>query len=151
MRDFVFLASKITADGDCSHEIKRCLLLGRKVMTNQDSILTSGDITLPAKVYLVKAMVFPIVIYGYESWTIKKAEHRRIDAFELWCWRRLLRVPWIARRSNQSILREISPGCSLEGLMLKLKLQSFGHPMQRTDSLEKTLMLGKIQGGRRRG
>ena len=151
MRDFVFLASKITADGDCSHEIKRCLLLGRKVMTNQDSILTSGDITLPAKVCLVKAMVFPIVIYGYESWTIKKAEHRRIDAFELWCWRRLLRVPWIARRSNQSILREISPGCSLEGLMLKLKLQSFGHPMQRTDSLEKTLMLGKIQGGRRRG
>ena len=151
MRDFVFLGSKITADGDCSHEIKRCLLLGRKVMTIQDSILTSGDITLPAKVCLVKAMVFPIVIYGYESWTIKKAEHRRIDAFELWCWRRLLRVPWIARRSNQSILREISPGCSLEGLMLKLKLQSFGHPMQRTDSLEKTLMLGKIQGGRRRG
>ena len=151
MRDFVFLASKITADGDCSHEIKRCLLLGRKVMTNQDSILTSGDITLPAKVCLVKAMVFPIVIYGYESWTIKKAEHRRIDAFELWCWRRLLRVPWTARRSHQSILKEISPGCSLEGLMLKLKFQSFGHPMQRTDTLEKTLMLGKIQGGRRRG
>ena len=129
--DFIFLGSKITADGDCSHEIKRHLLLGRKVMTNIDSILKSRDITLPTKVLLVKAMDFPVVIYGYESWTIKKAEHRRIDAFEVWCWRRLLRVPWAERRSNQSILKEISPGCSLEGLMLKLKLQSFGHMMRR--------------------
>ena len=143
--------TKITADGDCSHEIKRCLFLGGKVMTNLDSILKSRDITLPTKVHLVKAMVFPIVMYGYESWTIKKAEHRRIDAFELWCWRRLLRVPLTVRRSNQSILKEISPECSLEGLMLKLKLQYFGHLMQRTDSLEKTLMLGKIEVGRRRG
>ena len=125
--DFIFGGSKITADGDCSHKIKRCLLLGRKVMTNLDSIFKSRDITLPAKVHLVKAMVFPVVMYGCESWTIKKAEHRRIDAFELWCWRRLLRVPWTARRSNQSILKEMSPGCSLEGMMLKLKLQSFGH------------------------
>ena len=148
--DFMFLGSKITADGDCSHEIKRCLLLGRKVMTNLDSILKSRDITLPTKVCLVKAMVFPVVMYGSESWTIKKAEPRRIDAFELWCWRRLLRVLWTARRSNQSIVKEISPGCSLEGLMLKLKLQYFGHLMQRADSLEKTLMLGKIE-GRRRG
>ena len=129
MADFIFLGSKITADGDCSHEIKRHLLLGRKVMTNLDSILKSRDITLPTKVYLVKAMVFPVVIYGYESWTVKKAERRRIDAFEVWCWRRLLRVPWTARRSIQSILKEISPGCSLGGLMLKLKLQSFGHLM----------------------
>ena len=143
--------SKITADGDCSHEIKRCLLLGRKVMTNLDSIFKSRDITLPTKVHLVKAMVFPVVMYGCESWTVKKAEHQRIDAFELWCWRRLLRVPWTARRSSQSILKEIRPGCSLEGLMLKLKLQYFGHLMRRTDSLEKTLMLGKIEGGRRRG
>ena len=143
--DFICLGSKITADGDCSHEIKRCLLLGRKVMTNLDSIFRSRDITLP-----VKAMVFPLVMYGYESWTIKKAEHQRIDAFELWCWRRLLRVPWTPRRSNQSILKRISPGCSLEGLMLKLKLQYFGHLMQRTDSFEKTLMLRKIE-GRRRG
>ena len=135
--DFVFLGSEITADYDCSHEIKRCLLLGREVMTNQDSILKSGDITLPTKVHLVKAMVFPVVMYGYESWTVKKAERRRIDAFELWCWRRLLRVPWTARRSNQSILKEISPGCSLEGLMLKLKLQYFGHLMQRVDSLKR--------------
>ena len=142
--------SKITADGDCSHEIKRRLLLGRKVMTYLDSILKSRDITLPTKVHLVKAMVFPVVMYGYESWTVKKAECRGIDAFELWCWRRLLRVPWTARRSNQSILKEISPGCSLEGLMLKLKLQYFGHLMWRTDSLEKTLMLGGIGGGRRR-
>ena len=127
--DFIFLGSKITADGDCSHKIKRCLLLGRKVMTNLDSILKSRDITLPTKVCLVKAMVFPVVMYGCESWTVKKAEHRRIDAFELWCWRRLLRVPWFARRSNQSILKEISPGCSLEGLILKLKLQYFGHLM----------------------
>ena len=139
-------SSKITADGDCSHEIKRCLLLGRKVMTNLDSILKSRDITLPTKVRLVKAMVFPIVMYGWESWTVKKAEHRRIDAFELWFLKRLLRVPWAARRSNQSILKEISPGCSLEGLMLKLKLQYFGHLMRRTDSLAKTLMLGKIEG-----
>ena len=144
------MGSKITAHGDCSHEIKRCLLLGRKVITNQDSILKSRDITLPAKVCLVKAMVFPIVIYGYESWTIKKAEHRRIDAFEMWCWRRLLRVPWTARRSNQSILREISPEYSLEGLMLKLKLQYIGHLLQRADSLEKTPMLGKIEGRKRR-
>ena len=149
--DFIFLGSKITADGDCSHEIKRCLLLGRKVMTNLDSILKSSDITLPTKVHLVKAMVFPVVMYECENWTIKKAEHRKIDAFELWCWRRLLRVPWTARRSNQSILKEIIPGCSLEGLMLKLKLQYFGHLMGRTDSLEKTLMLGKVEGRRRRG
>ena len=135
--DFIFLGSKITADGDCSHETKRRLLLGRKVMTNLDSILKSRDITLPTKFHLVKAMVFPVVMYGCESWNIKKAEHRRIDAFELWCWRRLLRVPWTARRSNQSILKEISPGCSLEGLMLKLKLQYFGHPMWRADSFEK--------------
>ena len=143
--------SKITADGDCSHEIKRCLLLGRKVRANLDSILKSRDITLSTKVHLVKAMVFPVVMYGCESWTIKKAEHQRIDGFELWCWRRLLRVPWTARRSNQSILKEISPGCSLEGLMLKLKLQYFGHLMWRADSFEKTLMLGKIEGRRRRG
>ena len=149
--DFILGGSKITADGDCSHEIKRCLLRGRKVMTNLDSILKSRDITLPTKVHLVKAMVFPVVTYGCESWTIKKAEHRRIDAFELWCWRRLLRVSRTARRSNQSILKEVSPGCSLEGMMLKLKLQSFGHLMQRTDSFEKTLMLGKIESGRRWG
>ena len=148
--DFIFLGSKITADGDCSHEIKRGLLLGRKVMTNLDSILKSRDITLPTKVHLVKAMVFPVVMDGCESWTIKKAERQRIDAFELWCWRRLLRVPWTARRSNQSILKEMSPGCSLEVLMLKLKLQYLGHLMRRADSLEKTLMLGKIE-GRRRG
>ena len=133
--DFIFLGSKITAHGDCSHEIKRCLLLGRKAMTNLDSILKSRDITLPTKVHLVKAMVFPVVMYGCESWTIKKAEHRRIGAFELWCWIRHLRVPWTARRSNQSFLKEISPGCSLEGLMLKLKLQYFGHLLWRTDSL----------------
>ena len=144
-------ALKITADGDCSHEIKRRLLLGRKVMTNLDSILKSRDITLPTKVCLVKAMVFPVVMYGCESWTVKKAECQRIDAFELWCWRRLLRVPWTARRSNQSILKEISLGCSLERLTLKLKLQYFGHLMQRTNSLEKTLMLGKIEDRRRRG
>src|SRR5574340_107658 len=143
--------SKITADGDCSHEIKRRLLLGKKVMTNLDSILKSRDITLPTKVRLVKAMGFPVVMYGCESWTVKKAECRRIDAFELWCWGRLLRVPWTARRSSQSILKEISPGCSLEGMMLKLKLQYFGHLMQRVDSLEKTLMLGGIGGRRRRG
>ena len=141
----------MTVDGDYSHEIKRRLLLGRKVMTNLDSILKSRDITLPTKVCLVKAMVFPVVMYGCESCTIKKAECRRIDAFELWCWRRLLRVPWTTRRSNQSILKEISPRCSLEGLMLKLKLQYFGHLMQRADSLEKTLMLGKIEDERRRG
>ena len=140
---------KITADGDCSHEIKRHLLLGRKVRTNLDSLFKSRDITLPTKVHLVKAMVFPVVMYGCESWTIKKAECRRTAAFELWCWKRLLRVPWTARRSNQSILKEISPGCSLEGLMLKLKLQYFDHLMQRADSFEKTLMLGKIEGGRR--
>ena len=151
LADFIFGGSKITADGDCSHEIKRHLLLGRKVMTNLDSILKSRDITLPTKVHLVKAMVFPVVMYGCESWTVKKAEHHRIDAFELWCWRRLLRVPWTARRSNQSILKEISPGCSLEGLMLKLKLQYFGHFMRRVDSLEKTLMLGGIGGRKRRG
>ena len=151
MTVFIFLGSKIKADDDCSHEIKRCLLLGRKAMTNLHSILKSRDITLPTKVHLVKAMVFPIVMYGCETWTIKKAEHQRIDAFELWCWRRLLRVPWTARRSNQSILKEISPENSLEGQMLKLKRQYFGHLMQRTDSLEKTLMLGKIEGGRRRG
>ena len=139
----IFLGSKITADGDCSHEIKRHLLLGRKVMTNLDSILKSRDISLPTKVCLVKAMVFPVVMYGCESWAVKKAERRRIDAFELWCWRRLLRVPWTARRSSQSILKEISPGCSLEGLMLKLKLQYFEHLIQRADSFEKTLMVGK--------
>ena len=147
----IFLGSKITADGDCSHEIKRHLLLGRKVMTNLDSIFKSRDVTLPTKVRLVKSMVFPVVMYGCESWTVKKDEHWRIEAFELWCWRRLLRVPWIARKSNHSILKEISPGCSLEGLMFKLKLQYFGHLMQRVDSFEKTLMLGKIEGGRRRG
>ena len=146
--DFISLGSKITADGDCSHEIKRRLLLGRKVMTNLDSILQSRDITLSAKVHLVKVMVFPVVIHGCESWTIKKAEHRRIDVFELWYWKRCLRVPLTARRSNQSILKEISPGCSLEGLMLKLKLQYFGHLMRRTDSLEKTLMLGGIGEGK---
>ena len=146
-----FGGSKITTDDDCSHEIKRCLLLGRKVVTNLDSTLKSRDITLSTKVHLVKAMVFPVVMYGCESWTVKKAECQRIDVFELWCWRRLLRVPWTARRSNQSILKEISPEYSLEGLMLKLKLQYFGHVMQRTDSFEKTLMLGKIEGGRRRG
>ena len=148
---FIFLGSKITVDGDCSHEIKRCLLLGRKVMTNLDSMLKSRNITLPTKVCLVKAMVFPVVMYGCESWTIKKAECQRIDAFELWCWRRLLRVSWSARRSNQSILKEISPEYSLEGLMLKLKLQYLGHLMRKTDSFEKTLMLRKIEGGRRRG
>ena len=148
---FISGGSKITADSDCSYEIKRCLLLGRKVMTNLNSILKSRDVTLPTKVHLVKALVFPVVMYGCESWPIKKAEHRRIDALELWCWRRVLRVPWTARKSNQSILKEISPECSLEGLMLKLKLQYFGHLMGRTDSLEKTLMLGKIEGGRRRG
>ena len=148
--DFIFLGSKITADGDCSHEIKICLLLGRKVMTNLDSILKSRDITLSTKVRLVKAMVFPVVMYGCESWIIKKAECRRIDAFELWCWR-ILRVPWAARRSNQSIRKGISPGCSLEGLMLKLKLQHFGRLIWRADSFEKTLMLGKIEGRRRRG
>ena len=169
--DFIFLGSKITADDDCNHEFKRRLLLGRKVMTNLDSIFKSRDITLPTKVCLVKAMVFPVVMYGCESWTVKKAERRRIDAFELWCWRRLLRVPWTARRSNQFILKEISNGCSLEGLMLKLKLQYFGHLMRtvdslerlmlkmqnsehlmrRADSFEKTLMLGGIEVGRRRG
>ena len=149
--DFIFLGSKITADGDCSHEIKRCLLLGRKVMTNLESILKSRDITLSTKIHLVKAMVFPVVMCGCESWTVKKAECRGIDAFELWCWRRLLRVPWTARRCNQSILKEFSPECSLEGLMLKLKLQYFGHLMWRVDSFEKTLMLGKIEGRRRRG
>ena len=149
--DFIFGGSKITADGDCSHEIKRHLLLGRKVMSNLDSIFKSRDITLPTKVHLVKAMVFPVVIYGCESWTMKKAEHRRIDAFELWYWRRLLIVPWTARRSKQSILKEISPGCSLEGLMLRLKCQYFGHLMWRVDSLEKTLMLGGIGNRRRRG
>ena len=151
VRDFVFLGSRITADSDCSHEIKRHLLLGRKAMTNLDSILKSRDITLPTKVHLVKAMVLPVVMYAWESWTIKKAECRRIDAFELWSWRRLLTVPWTARRSNQSILKEISPECSLEGLMLKLKLQYFGYLIWRTDSLEKTLMLGKTKGRRRRG
>ena len=149
--DFTLGGSKISADGDCSHEIKRCLLLRRKAMTNLDSILRSRDITLPKKVCLVKPLVFPVVMYGCESWTIKKAEHRRIDAFELWCWRRLLRVPWTARRSNHSVLKEISPEYSLGGLMLKLKLQYFGHLMQRADSLEKTLMLGKIEGRRSRG
>ena len=149
--DFIIWGLKITEDGDCSHEIKRHLFLGRKVMTNLNSILKSRDITLPTNVHLVKAMVFPVVMYGYESWTIKKTKHRRIDAFELWCWRRLLRVPWTARRSNQSILKHISPGCSLEGLMLKLKLQYFGQLMRRADSLEKTLMLRGIGGSRRRG
>ena len=147
--DLIFLDSKITADGDCSHEIKRRLLLGRKA--NLDSILKSRDITLPTKVRLVKAMVFPVVMYGSESWTVKKAKRRRIDAFELWCWRRLLRIPWTGRRSNKSILKEISPEYSWEGLMPKLKLQYFGHLMRRTDSFEKTLMLGKIEGRRRRG
>ena len=151
MADFIFLGSKITTDGDCSHEIKRRLLLGRKVMTNLDGILKSRDITLPTKVHLVKDMVYPVVMYGCESWTVKKAECQRIHASELLCWRRLLRVPWTARRSNQSILKEISPGCSLEGIMLTLKLQFFGHLMRRVDSLEKTLMLGGIGGKRRRG
>ena len=151
VRDFILGGSKITADGVCSREIKRHLLLGRKVMTNLDSILKSRGITLPTKVQLVKAMLFPVVMYGCESWTIKKAECQRIDAFELWCWRRLLRVPWTARRSNKSILKEISPGCSLEGLTLKLSLQYFDHLMGRADSFEKTLMLGKIEGRRRRG
>ena len=148
---FIFGGCKIIADGDCSHEIKRRLLLGRNFMTNLDSILKSRDITLPTKVHLVKAMFFPVVMYGYESWTVKKAECRRIDAFELWCWRRLLRVPWTARRSNQSVLKEMNPDYSLEGLMLKLKLQYFDHLMRRADSFEKTLMLGKIEGRRRRG
>ena len=149
--DFILGGSKTTADGDCSHEIKRRLLLGRKIMTNLDSILKSRDIPLPSKVHLVKALVFPIVMYGYESWTIKKAECWRIDVFELWCWRRLLRVPWTVRRFSQSILKEISHGCSLEGLMLKLKLQYFSHQIWRADSFENTLMLGKIEGKRRRG
>ena len=149
--DFILGGSKITANGDCSHKIKICLLLGRKVMTNLDSILKSRDITLPTKVHLVKPIVFPVVVYGCESWTVKKAECQRIDAFELWCWRRLLRVPWTARRSSQSILKEISSGISLEGMMLKLKLQYFGHHMRRVDSLEKTLILGGIGGRRRRG
>ena len=151
MTDFYFWGSKVTADGDCYHEIRRHFLLGRKVVTKLDSMLKSRDIRLPTNVYIVKAMVFTVVVYGYEGWTIKKSECLRTDAFELWCWRRLVRVPWTARRSNQSILKEISPGCSLEGLMLKLKLQYFGHLMQRVDSLEKTLMLGKIEGRRRRG
>ena len=149
--DFIFWGSKLTADGDCSQEIKRRLLLGRKVMTNLDSIFKSRDITLSTKVHPVKAIVFPVVMYGCESWTVKKAESQRIDAFELWCWRRLLRVPWTARRSNQSILKEISHGISLEGMMLKLKLQHFGHLIQRVDSLAKTLMLGGIRGRRKRG
>ena len=149
--DFILLGSKIIADGDCSHEIKRHLFLGRKVMTNLDSILKCRHITLPTKVHLVSAMVFPVVMYRCESWTVKKAEHRRIDAFELWCWRRVLRVPWTARRSNQSILTEISPTCSLERQMLKVKLQYFGHLMQRVDSLEKSLLLGGVGGRRRRG
>ena len=149
--DFILWGSKITADGDCSHEIKSRLLLGRKFMTNLDTVLKSRDVTLSTKVHLVKAVVFPVVMYGCESWAIKKTEHWRIDAFELWCWRRLWRVPWTVRRSNQSILKEISPEYSLERLMLKLKLQYFGHLMQRADSFEKTLMLGKIEGGRRRG
>ena len=151
MTNFLFLGLKITANGNCSHKIKRHLMFGRKAMTNLESILKSRDITLPTKVQLVKAMVFPVVIYGYESWTIKKAEHWRIDAFELWCWRRLVRVPWTARRSIQSIPKEINPEYSLEGLTLKLKLQYFGHMVRRTNSLEKTLMLGKIEGRRRRG
>ena len=150
LSDFIFLGLKITADGDSSHEIKRHLLLGRKAMTNLECILKSRDVTLSTKVHLVKAMVFPMVMYGCESWTIKKAECRRVDAFELWCWRRLLRVPWTARRSNQSILKEIGPECSLEGLMLKLMLQYFGHLMQTADSLENSLILGKIEGRRRR-
>ena len=149
--DFIFLGSKITADGDCSHESKRCLLLGRKVMTNLDSILKRKDITLPTKIRLIKAVVFPVVMYGCESWTMKKTECWRIDAFEMWCWRRPLRIPWPARRSKQSILKEISPEYSLKGSMLKLKLHYFGHLMQRTDSLEKTLMLGKIEGRRKSG
>ena len=149
--DFILGGSKITVDGDCNHEIKRGLLLGGKVMTNLDNILKSRDITLPTKVHLVKAMVFPVVMYGCESWTVKKAKHRRIDTFELWCWRRLLRIPWTAKRSNQSILKEIRHGCSLEGMILKLKLQYFGHLMRKVDSLEKTLMLGGIGGRRRRG
>ena len=148
---FIFGCSKITADGDCSHQIKRHLLLERKALTNLDSILKTRDITLTIKVHLVKAMVFPVAMYRCKNWTIKKAEHQRIDVFEQWCWRRLFRVPWTARRSNQSILKEINPECSLERLMLKLKLQYFGHLMRRADSLEKTLMLGKIEGGRRRG
>ena len=151
MRDFILGAPKITADGDCSHEIKRRLPLGRKAITNLDSILKSRDITLPAKVSMVKALVFPVIMYGCESWPVRKAEHQRIDAFELWCWRRLLRVPWTARRSDKSILKEIRPECSLERLILKLKLQYFGHLMGRADSFEKTLMLGKIEGRRRRG
>src|SRR5574340_1225005 len=151
VRDFILGGTKIIADGDCSHEIKRRLLLGRKALTNLDSIIKSRDITLPTKICLVKAMVFPVVMYGCESWTVKKAEHRRIDAFELWCWRRLLRVPWTARRSNQSILKEISLGISFEGMMLKLKLEYFGQLMRRVDSLEKTLMLGGIGGRRRAG
>ena len=150
MADFIFLGSKITADGGCNHEFKRHVLLRRKVMTNLDSIFKSRDITLPTKVRLVKAMVFPVVMYGCESWTLKKAERRRTDVFELWCWRRLLRVPWTARRSNQSILKEIRPGYSLVGLILKLQLQYFGHLMRRADSFEKTLMLGTIEGRRRR-
>ena len=149
--DFIFWGSKITVDSDCSHEIKKRLLLGRKVMTNLDSIFKSRDITLPTKVHLVKGTVFPVVMYGCESWTIKKAECQRIDALELWCWRRLLRVTWTARISNQFFLKQIIPGCSLEGLMLKLKLQYFGHLMPRTDSFEETLMLGNIEGRRRRG
>ena len=151
VRDFIFMGSKITAHGDCSHQIKRHLLLRKKPMTHLDSILKSRDITLSTRVHLVKATIFPVVVYGCESWTVKKAERRRIDAFELWCWRRLLRVSWTARSYNQSILKEISPEYSLEELMLKLKLQYFGHLLQRTDSLEKTLMLGKIEGRRRRG
>ena len=149
--DFIFLGSKIIADGDCNHEIKRRLLFGRKVMTNLDSILKSRDITLPTKVHLVRAVVFPVVMFVCVIWTVRKAEHQKIDGFELWCWRRLLRVPWTARRSNPSILKEISPGCCLEGLMLRLKLQYFGHLMQRVDSLEMTLMLGGIGGRRKRG
>ena len=149
--DFILGGSKITADGDCSHEIKRCLLFGRSVMTNLDSILKSRDLTLPTKVHLVKAMVFPVVMYGCESWTMKKDECQRIDAFELWCWRRLLRVPWTARRSNQSVLKEIRPVCSLEGLMVKMKLQYFGHLMLRTDAFAKSQILGKIEGRRRTG
>ena len=149
--DFILGGSKITADGDCSHEIKRCLLIGRKAMTNLDNILKSRDITLPTKVRLVKPMVFPVVMYGCESWTIKKAECQRINAFKLWCWGRLLKVPWTTRRSNQSILKDISPGCSLKGLMLKLKFQYFGHLIRRVDSFAKALMLGKIEGRRRKG
>ena len=151
LSDSIFFASNINADGDCSHEIKRCLLLGRKAMTNLDSVLKSRDITLPTKVHIVKAMVFPVVKYGCQSWTIKKAECQRIDVFELWCWRTLLRVPWTTRRSNQSILKEINLKYSLEGLVMKLKIQYLGHMMQRVDSLEKTLMLEKIEGRRRRG